>query len=176
MPVPSAKPETRTHQVEKIPVAEEIKQRLPFQPGRPNNVPHPAPRAEVSRAAAPFDIDRTLIEIDQIPLDNARPARDEAKSAEAAFPGIKKRAMFEEFEEPARRKPKAAVVAVAAGVVLLVASAGFLVLKPKKNGALSSANAAGVEESQAAGAVSRPSDIKPYPDTAGAELVEPKRS
>ena len=115
-PVPPANPETRTHQVEKIPVAEEIKRHLPFQPGKANNVPHAASRAEISRTAVPFDIDRTLIEIDQIPIGDAKPAREEEKDA-AALPGVKKIAIFEEFEEPAKRKPKTAVFGAAAGVL-----------------------------------------------------------
>ncbi len=174
-PVPPANPETRTHQVEKIPVAEEIKRHLPFQPGKANNVPHAASRAEISRTAVPFDIDRTLIEIDQIPIGDAKPAREEEKDA-AALPGVKKIAIFEEFEEPAKRKPKTAVFGAAAGVLILAAAAGFLVFKPKKNGPSPSENVAAVEESLAAETVSRPPDAKSYPDTAGAELrSEPKR-
>lgn len=174
-PVPSANPETRTHQVEKIPVAEEIKQRLPFQPGKANNVPHAASRAEVSRSAVPFDIDRTLIEIDQIPIGDAKPAREEERGAAEVLPGVKKIAIFEEFEEPAKRKPKTAVIGAAAGILLL-ASAGFLVFKPKKNVPLPSESVAAVGESLAGETVSRPPDAKSYPDTAGAELrSEPKR-
>ena len=175
-PVPPANPETRTHQVEKIPVAEEIKRHLPFQPGKANNVPHAASRAEISRTAVPFDIDRTLIEIDQIPIGDAKPAREEEKDA-AAFPGVKKIAIFEEFEEPAKRKPKTAVFGAAAGVLILAAGAGFLVFKPKKNGPLSFGECGGGRGVTGGGTVSRPPDAKSYPDTAGAELKsEPKRS
>ncbi len=175
-PVPSVKPEKRASREDKIPVADEIKQRLPFQPGKPNNIPHSAARVDLGRAAVPFDIDKTLIEIDQIPLEDTKPARAEGKGAAAAFPGTPNRAMFEEFAQPDKRKPKAAVIGAAAAALVLTASAAFLVLKPKKPGPLPSDNVAALEESQTAGANSRPENAKPYPDTAEAELKpEPKR-
>ncbi|OGD22822.1 MAG: hypothetical protein A2W03_03555 [Candidatus Aminicenantes bacterium RBG_16_63_16] len=176
-PVPAAKPETRTGPSEKIPVAEEIKQRLPFQPGKPNNIPRPPSRVELGRRAVPFDIDRTLIEIDQIPLDDAKPARETPKSAPAAFPSVKKSAIFEEFAEPAKTKPKGAIIGAAAAVLVLAAGVGFLVLKPKKPSPSAPATSAAVEETVAAAEAGRPPDAKPYPDTAGAELKpEPKRA
>jgi hypothetical protein len=124
----------------------------------------------------PFDIDRTLIEIDQIPIGDAKHGREEEKSVATAYPGVKKGAIFEEFEEPARRKPKTAVIGAAAGILIL-AAAGFLIFKPKKSNPSPSDNMAAVEESLAAGTVSQPPDAKPYPDTAGAELrSEPKKT
>jgi len=175
-PVPSGRPESRSGQYEKVQVAEEIRQHLPFQPGKPNNIPRPASRAELGRAAVPYDIDRTLIEIDQIPLDDARSGREE-KNAGPAFPGTNRQAIFEEFSEPATRKPKAALIGAVACVLIVAASSAFLVLKPKKPGPPPSDNVAAAGESLAAGAVMRPQDAKPYPDTAGAELKpEPKRA
>jgi TonB family protein len=176
-PAPPAKPENRAAREEKIPVAEEIKQRLPFQPGKPNNIPRPAARVELGRGAVPFDIDKTLIEIDQIPLEDAKSARAEALNAAPAFPEVQKKAIFEEFAEPDKKKPKAAIIGAAAAVLVLAASAAFLVLKPKKPGPPPQDNVATVEDSAAGGNISRPENAKSYPDTAEAELKpEPKRA
>ncbi len=71
------------------------------------------------------------------------PRREEMKGAAAALPGVKKIAIFEEFEEPAKRKPKTAVIGAAAGILLLAAAAGFLVFKPKKNSPLPSESCGG---------------------------------
>lgn len=175
-PVAPARPETRTGPPERIPVADEIRQRLPFQPGKPNNIPRASSPADIGRTAVPFDIDRALIEIDKIPLEDIKPPRDEDRGLTQAVPGAKKGALFEEFSEPARKRPQTAAVAAAAAALVLAASAGFLVLRPKRHGAVLTENVTKIEEPQLNTAALRSETTKPYPDTAEAELKsEPKR-
>ncbi len=168
-PVQPGKPAGWTGPTERIQVAEEIKEHLPYQPGKPNNIPRAAAPAEISSRAVPFDIDRTLIEIDKIPLEDIKPPVEDEKNEPRTFSGAKKKVLFEEFAEPARKKSHIALVGAVAAAVFLTAGAGFLILKPKKHAAGPPENAA-VEQTQVAESVARPENSKPYPDAAEAEL------
>jgi TonB family protein len=162
---------------DRVTVAKEIKQNLPFQAGKPNNVPRPPSRMNFERQAAPFDIDRTLIEIDKIPLDVVKPAPGEDRLADKAPSYEKKRELFDEYSEPVRKKTSFAIIGAVAGVLLIATSAAFFVLKPKKPGAPASGTVSSAQAVLTAETGLRGSDTKPYPDAQEAELKpEPKRT
>lgn len=133
-PVPIFKPEPRLEKKEKIPIAKEIKERIPLQDKTGNNIPHPSARAPIYAEKAPFGIDQTLIEIDKIPLDMEKGAPEPVKAAldpeKAAHE--KKRAFFDEYAAPAKKKPPLALIGGVAAAVLIVAGSTFMVLKSKK--------------------------------------------
>lgn len=175
-PVPAVGPDVRPGQPEKIPVAKEIKQGLPFQAGKPNNVLRPSSRLNIEKHSVPFDIDKTLIEIDKIPLDIAKPVPEEERLADKAVSHEKKRDLFEEYSEPAKKKMSFAIIGAAAGVLLIAISAAFFILKSKKPGPPPAGSVSSVQESLPAEVASRRNDAKPYPDAQEAELKpEPKR-
>ncbi len=124
-PIPIFKPEPRLEKLEKkekIPIAKEIKERIPLQDKIGNNILHPSARAPISAQKAPFGIDQTLIEIDKIPLEmeKGHPAPE------------KKKPFFDEYAEPAKKKPRLGLMGGMAAAVLIVAGSTFIVIKSKK--------------------------------------------
>jgi len=135
-PVPSFGPEPKVDEVEKtnkIPVAKEIKERIPPQHRIGNNIPPSPARAPFATEKTPYGIDQTLIEIDKIPLDMEKDFPKSERAAvetEKAEPE-KKKAYFDEYAEPAKKKPPVALIGGLAAF-LIVAGSTFIVLKSKK--------------------------------------------
>jgi TonB family protein len=131
-PIPIFKPEPRLEKKEKISIAKEIKERIPLQDRTGNSIPHPSARAPIHAAKEPFGIDQTLIEIDKIPLDIDKGAAEPVKIApEPEKAPEKRKAFFDEYAEPAKRKPPLVLIGGVAAAVLVVAGSTFLVLKSK---------------------------------------------
>jgi TonB family protein len=129
-PAPIFKPEPRLEKLEKkekIPIAKEIKERIPLQDKTGNNIPHSSARAPIYAKKEPFGIDQTLIEIDKIPLDMEKGAPEPEKAAPE-----KKKVFFDEYAAPAKKKPPLALIGGVAAAVLIVAGSTFMVLKSKK--------------------------------------------
>ena len=131
-PIPIFKPEPRLEKREKIPIAKEIKERIPLQDRTGNNIPHPFARAPISAEKAPFGIDQTLIEIDKIPLDMEKGAPQPEKAAPEKAAPEKKKPFFDEYAEPAKKKPRLALIGGVAAAVLIVAGSTFIAVKSKK--------------------------------------------
>jgi TonB family protein len=134
-PVPIFKPEPRLEKLEKkekIPIAKEIRERIPLQDKTGNNIPHPSARAPIYAEKTPFGIDQTLIEIDKIPLEMEKGAPEPVRAiAEKAAP-LKKKAFFDEYTAPEKKKPPLALIGGVAAAVLIVAGSTFMVLKSKR--------------------------------------------
>ncbi|OGD30871.1 MAG: hypothetical protein A2V45_09410 [Candidatus Aminicenantes bacterium RBG_19FT_COMBO_58_17] len=136
-PVPVFKPEPRLEKLEKkekIPIAKEIRERIPLQDKTGNNIPHPSARAPIYAEKEPFGIDQTLIEIDKIPLDMEKGAPEPVRAApelEMAAPE-KKKVFFDEYAATAKKKPPLALIGGVLAAVLIVAGSTFMVLKSKK--------------------------------------------
>jgi TonB family protein len=136
-PTPSIELEPEADRVEtteKIPVAREIKERIPPQHRIVNNIP-PAPfRPPMAAEKTSYSIDQTLIEIDKIPLniekDSSEPER--AVVEEAKHEPEKRKAYFDEYAEPTKKKPPVALIGGLAAALLIVAGTTLLVIKPKK--------------------------------------------
>jgi len=133
-PIPIFKPEPKLEKKEKISIAKEIRERIPLQDKTGNNIPPPSARAPIHAPKEPFGIDQTLIEIDKIPLDieKSPPAPVRIAYEPEKAPIEKKKAFFDEYAEPARKKPPLALVGGVAAAVLVVAGSTFLVIKSKK--------------------------------------------
>jgi TonB family protein len=175
-PAPAAEPEPKPVRPERASVAREIKQGLPFQADKPNNIPRPSLRPNLEKGSVPFDIDRTLIEIDKIPFDAAKPSIQDDRHADPLRPHDKKQTLFEEYGEPPKKKVSFAVIGAAASLLLVATSAAFFVLKSKKPAPPASESFATVQPAPAAEQAARPENTKLYPDTQGAELKpEPKK-
>jgi protein TonB len=134
-PAPVFRPEPRLEKPEKkekITIAKEIKERIPLQDKTGNNIPYPSARAPIYAEKTPFGIDQTLIEIDKIPLEIEKGAPEPLKAvAEKAAP-LKKKAYFDEYTAPEKKKPPLALIGGVAAAVLIVAGSTFMVLKSKK--------------------------------------------
>jgi TonB family protein len=136
-PVPSVgtQPEAdKVKKTEKIPVAKEIKERIPPQPRIANNVPPAPARPPLISEKPSHGIDRTLIEIDKIPLEIEKEPPEPQKSiVEAEIPKPeKKRAYFDDYSEPVRKKPPVALIGGLAAAVLIIAGSTFIAIKSKK--------------------------------------------
>jgi TonB family protein len=119
---------------EKIPIAKEIKERIPPQPSIVNNIP-PAPvRPPLPAKKTSYSIDRTLIEIDKVPLDIEKESPGPAKSVvdEAPPEPEKRKVYFDEFAEPEKKKPPVALIGGLAAAILIIAGTTFMVIKSKK--------------------------------------------
>jgi TonB family protein len=171
-PARAAEQERKPNRLEGISVAREIKQALPFQAEKPNNIPRPGPRPNLETGSVPFDIDRTLIEIDKIPFDVTKPPAEEDRHTDQSLSRDKKRGLFEEYGEPPKKKVSFAIIGAAAGLLLAATSAAFFVLKSKKPGPPPTESVSTVQPTLAA----RLENTKLYPDTQGSELKpEPKK-
>jgi protein TonB len=133
-PIPIFKPEPKLEKKEKISIAKEIRERIPLQDKTGNNIPPPSARAPIHAPKEPFGIDQTLIEIDKIPLDieKSPPAPMRIAYEPEKAPFEKKKAFFDEYAEPARKKPPLALIGGVAAAILVVAGSTFLVIKSKK--------------------------------------------
>jgi protein TonB len=134
-PAPVFKPEPRVEKPEKkekITIAKEIKERIPLHDNAGNNIPHPSARASAYAEKAPFGIDQTLIEIDKIPLEMDKPAPEPERPAPEKPVSPRKKAYFDEYAEPEKKKPPVALIGGLAAAVLVAAGATFMVLKAKK--------------------------------------------
>ncbi|MFZ2055375.1 MAG: TonB family protein [Candidatus Aminicenantales bacterium] len=136
-PIPSFEPKSIMDTVEKkekIPVAKEIIERIPPQHRMKDHVPPAPARVHFDIEKTIRGIDQTLIEIDKIPLDMEKgfpgPARAPVET-EKAEP-VDKKAYFDEYAEPVRKKPPVALVGGLAAAFLIVAGSTFMVLKSKK--------------------------------------------
>jgi TonB family protein len=180
-PAPIFKPEPRLEKLEKkekIPIAKEIKERIPLQDKTGNNIPHSSARAPIYAEKEPFGIDQTLIEIDKIPLDMEKGAPEPVRAAPE-----KKKVFFEEYAAPAKNKPPLALIGGVAAAVLIVAGSTFMVLKSKKpkeaprqmvsslQPSLPSEFALRQNEIQAS-SVSRQNESKPEPKKTPSKLAE----
>jgi TonB family protein len=175
-PAPTVEPEPKPVRPERASVAREIKQRLPFQAEKPNNIPRPGLRPNLEKGSVPFDIDRTLIEIDKIPFDAAKPSAEDKRHADTLRPHNKKQGLFEEYGEPPKKRVSFAVIGAAAGLLLVATSAAFFVLKSKKPAPSASESFSTVRSAPPVDQTARPENTKLYPDTQGAELKpEPKK-
>jgi periplasmic protein TonB len=133
-PIPVFKPEPRLEKKEKISIAKEIKERIPLQDRTGNNIPPPSARAPIHAPKEPFGIDQTLIEIDKIPLEVDKPAPEPVRIAPEPekAPLERRKAYFEEYAEPEKRKPPVALIGGITAAALLVAGSTFLILKARK--------------------------------------------
>jgi TonB family protein len=134
-PTPVIKPEAWP-QKEKIPIAKEIKDRLPAQEKVVNNILRTASRVHVEAEKKRFGIDQTLIEIDKIPLDleKGRPEPEKRIAEPEKAPVEIKRPYFDEFVEPRKKKTTFAVIGGLVAVVFIATSVTFVILKSKKPG------------------------------------------
>jgi TonB family protein len=136
-PIPSIGPELdadKVRKTEKIPVAKEIKERIPPQPRIGNNVPPAPARPPFIAEKTAHGIDRTLIEIDKIPLDIEKDSPEPEKAVveiEKSQPE-KKRDYFDGYAEPAKKKPSVALIGGLAAAFLIIAGSSFILLKSKK--------------------------------------------
>jgi TonB family protein len=136
-PIPSIGPELdadKVRKTEKIPVAKEIKERIPPQPRIGNNVPPAPARPPFIADKTAHGIDRTLIEIDKIPLDIEKDSPEPEKAVveiEKSQPE-KKRDYFDGYAEPAKKKPSVALIGGLAAAFLIIAGSSFILLKSKK--------------------------------------------
>jgi TonB family protein len=169
-PTPPVRPDTWTGETEKIPVAKEIKQRLPVPEPPAPSAPRPAPRAHLDETHKPFDIDRTLIEIDKIPLDIEKPQAEAGVGTSLPFGLDKKRELFHEYGGTRKKRMTLAVVGALAAVILIGTSITFLVLKSKKSSPPPQEVAASVSKAIQPGPSAVKGDSKPYPDSQEAEL------
>jgi TonB family protein len=136
-PTPSFQPEPiveKAAKEEKVPVAKETKERIPFQPGIEGNI-SPAPaRRHPETEKTTRGIDQTLIEIDKIPLDVGKETGETERifiEEEKAEPEIK-RSHFDEYTESAKKRPSVTLIGGLAAALLVVAGSTFIVIKSKK--------------------------------------------
>ncbi|MEW5901956.1 MAG: TonB family protein, partial [Acidobacteriota bacterium] len=135
-PTSAPQPDFQPEKGDRIPIAKEIKDRIPVPEKAGNNIPRSALRAQLDSDKPAFSIDQTLIEIDKIPLGPDQSSGETKKAAparEASRPE-KKKAFFDEYAEPAKKRPATLIIGVAAAVVVFAAGAGFFILRSKKTG------------------------------------------
>ncbi len=119
---------------ERIPVAKEIKERIPPQHKMPDNIlPTPA-RVNLETEKTSRGIDRALIEIDKLPLEIGNDAPETVRPVvEHLRPEpIEKKVYFDDYAEPAKKKPPVALIGGLAAAFLIVAGSTFMVVKSKK--------------------------------------------
>jgi len=130
----AAKPERWPEKKERIPIAKEIKERLPFEEKAGNNIPRSAGRVHLNTEKTPFGIDQTLIEIDKIPIDVEKPPAESDKAALEAekAPAEKKKVFFDEYAEPRKKKTTFLFIGALVAIIFIASSATFYILKSKK--------------------------------------------
>jgi TonB family protein len=128
------KPEPWSEKKEKIPIAEEIKGKIPSEEKTGNNIPLSASRVHLDTEKTRFGIDKTLIEIDKIPLDLEKgPAESEKVTLEEEKPPVeKKKALFDEYAEPRKKKTTFLFIGGLVIFIFIASSATFYILKSKK--------------------------------------------
>jgi len=117
---------------EKIPIAKEIKERIPLQDNIGNSIPHPSARGPVHAEKRPFAIDQTLIEIDKIPLEMEKAVPEPARVEPEKAAPLKKRGYFDEYSAPAPKKPPLALIGGVSVALLIVAGSTIMVVKSRK--------------------------------------------
>ncbi len=119
---------------EKIPIAKEIKERIPSQPRTAVKIPPPPTRVHFEAKKPSRGIDQTLVEIDKIPLDFGKDAVETGKPvlAQKKVEPVEKKAYFVDYPEPAKNKSPVALVGGLAAAVLILAGSTFIIFKPKK--------------------------------------------
>lgn len=130
------KPEPWPEKKEKIPIAKEIKERMPHQEIAGNNIPFSASKIHLDVKKAPFGIDQTLIEIDKIHL-NLEKASIEVERfpfATEEAPVEKKGTLFHEYAEPRKKKTTFLFIGGLVAFIFIASSATFYILKSKKAG------------------------------------------
>lgn len=119
---------------EKIPIAKEIKERMPFQEKAGNNIPFSASKIHADVKKARFGIDQTLIEIDKIPLNLEKAAVEiERLPLETEeVPVVRKGTLFHEYAEPKKKNISFLFIGGLVAVIFIASSATFFILKSKK--------------------------------------------
>ncbi len=136
-PAPQPEPEGRispaAKEAESL-AAKEIKDRIPPPPRRENISTPAPPRVRPESPRPPRGIDQTLIAIDKIPLDTAKDAPESEKPAihEDAPEAEEKRAYFDSYGEPAKKRPPAALIGSLAAAILIVSGTTFIIFKSKR--------------------------------------------
>jgi len=133
-PSPPPKPEPWPEKKEKIPIAKEIKERMPHQEKAGNNIPYSASKLHMDVKKAAFGIDKTLIEIDKIPLnlDKAAVEIEKLPLETEEVPVVKKGTLFHEYAQPKKKNTTFLVIGGLVAFIFIASSATFYILKSKK--------------------------------------------
>ncbi|MGB7295829.1 MAG: TonB family protein [Candidatus Aminicenantales bacterium] len=119
---------------EKVPIAKEIKERIPPQPKIEDTVPPARARVRFDAQKSTRGIDQTLMEIDKLPPEMGKDAAEigtDVVEYEPIAPK-EKTAYFDDYAEPAKKKPPVALIGGLAAAVLIVAGSTFIIVKSKK--------------------------------------------
>jgi TonB family protein len=131
---PSPQLDIQPEKKDRISIAKEIRDRVPAPEKTGNNIPRSFARGRLESEREAFSIDRTLIEIDKIPLDLEKRTEETEKPAPAkeTFGPEKKKAFFDEYAQSAKKKTPPLTIGIAAAAVVIAVGALFFVLKSKK--------------------------------------------
>ncbi len=119
---------------ERIPVAREIKARIPAVEKPTNNIPPSSQRIPFPPETKPFRIDQTLMEIDRLTFIPPKPSVEPEEPIIEPAPGreTEKKIYFDEYAEPQKKKVPLVLIGGLA-VAIIAASAIFIGLKSKKS-------------------------------------------
>jgi TonB family protein len=131
-PTAVPKPEPKPEKKEKIPIAKEIKERIPLQDNTGSIMPHPSVRGPIHTEKEPFGIDQTLIEIDKIPLETEKHVPEPIRTSHERVVPLKKSVYFDEYSAPAAKKPPLTLIGGITIGLLIVAGSALMVVKFRK--------------------------------------------
>ncbi|MBN2409048.1 MAG: TonB family protein [Candidatus Aminicenantes bacterium] len=136
-PLRAAGPEITMDTIEKegrTPLAREIKERIPPQPKMEAAIPPPPAQVRLDAPKKTRSIDQTLLEIDKKPIETEKstPEMGRVVLEHEPIAPHQKAAYFDDYAEPAKRKPPAALIGGLAAAVLIVAGSTFIIVKSKK--------------------------------------------
>jgi protein TonB len=164
-PAPPVIPNIWPEEEARIPVAKEIRARVPAPEKSVNNIPSAPSRVPFGSGRAAFGIDRTMIEVDKIPFDlpKAPPEPERVIIEPEKAPEKEKKVYFEEYAEPQKKKASFAVIGGLVALIVVAGSVAFFILKSKKSGEPSPQMLSSIQPSLPAEFTSRQEEVKAPP-------------